>query len=331
MSLSTRDTLFICLSVFLGCANVGCLLLADNAHITLPLMEKCLLGKENGVEIHPYLQLGILDNWHCMMTQIFYDAARYTPGGTLTGMATFIAAMPWLVFVSLESARSGAKGLIRYPMLAAGTFQMGASTMLLLLYIPFFIWGRSKDQSPLSKGFVLGSSLPPLVYLGLAGATFFASTDTYVWIVSASVLGGWGVIFVNGIPGLFSGANLMEKEESSRFATVPYIVTGTVAFIAWLGVVLIMVFQTGADFKVVFDLIWKEASSGVRFFLVDVVGIWIASVLVISYLNQAVLKELMVLCALFGPGAGVAMVHAGLQVENLEVTPSDADSKKKKN
>ncbi len=72
----------------------------------------------------------------------------------------------------------------------------------------------------------------------------------------------------------------------------------------------------GADFGIMFNLLWKDATPMVRFFVIDATSISMASILLVAYLKESVLKECLMLSALFGPGSGVAMTLAGLEIDN---------------
>jgi hypothetical protein len=247
---------------------------------------------------------------------MFHETARSTPGGPLAGMTAFVAFMPWLVLIALEAGRSGAKGLIRYPMIVALILQMGAGLFLLTVYIPCFIFGRCKEQNPLPKGYILSATFPPLAYMISASLTFFVATDTTLWKVSAGILSGWLIIYSFVPVWLASGGQPLEREASRRLSTVPYLVTGTFAFIGWLGVLVIVTFQMGADFGIMFNLLWKDATPMVRFFVIDATSISMASILLVAYLRESVLKECLLLSAMFGPGSGIAMTLAGLEIED---------------
>ena len=333
MTLPSRDIEFMALSIALGGLTMGIFRFADTNQSVPALFEKCWMGTENGFELQPYLQIGVFDGFHCFITQLFYHVAASTYGGTVAGLGTFVAFTPWLVFIGLEAGRPGAKGLIRYPMIVACILQMGAGMFLLSVYIPCYIYGRSQERSPLSKAYILCSTLPPLAYAVFAGLTFFTPANTMMWQVSTVILGGQGIILSFAPLWWVSGGKPLENEESRRLATVPYILNGTISFVLWLGVLSIVVFQMKADFQIMFEALWKDATSFVRFLFIDAVSIWVASLVLVGYLRPSVLKECLGLSALFGPGSGVAMALAGIEVEDLApeataVASDEAETKK---
>jgi hypothetical protein len=334
MTLTTRDIRFMALSLALGGLAVGMFRFADSNQTVPALIEKCWMGTENGFELQPYLQIGVFDGFHCFITQRIYHVAASTYGGTLSGLATFVALTPWLVFIALEAGRPGAKGLIRYPMIIACILQMGVGMLLLFVYIPSFIYGRSKERRPLSKAHILCSTIPALAYTAFAGLTLFTPANTTLWKVSTVILGGPGIVLSFAPLWLVSGGQPLEREESRRLATVPYILNGTIAFVLWLGVLSIFVFQMRADFQIVFEALWKDATPFVRFYVIDAISICVAALVLVGYLRESVLKECLGLSALFGPGSGVAMVLAGLEIDERApdatvVASAEVEAKKK--
>jgi len=321
-SLSLRDGGFVMLSVVLAGLTLVATGIADEKQTIPAILQQCWAHDEKGIDLHPYFQIGILDTLHCSMTQFFHGAAASRYGGTITGLATLVAYLPWLVFVTLEAGRQGAKGLIRYSLIVAGILQMGAGFFLLGIYIPLFIYGRSKEHSPLSKQYILYTLVPPLLYTTCALLTFFAKIDSMAWKVSTTLL--CGSIILSFIPSmmLLEAKPVMKDEESRRLSIAPYILTATIAFVIWLGLLFLVVFTMKSDFHVLYETVWKSASSPmVKVFLVDAIAIWMASLLLSVYLKPSALKEFLFLGALFGPGFAIAMVLAMFEIDDLN-TPA---------
>jgi len=334
---SGRDASFSLLGICLGLATLA---------VALPLVKDFMEPRSKACHrtdiapgafavdtgFQPYdsrVGFGVMRSFVCVATQIFHDLA-VTAGtaGKIMGFGTFVTLLPVSVLMYLEAARPDAKGLIRYPIFIALIGQLvGISSALPLLWIPSYVLGRG--TAPLSKLQIGLSMVPAVAFMIFAISTFFILPNTPLWTTSAGILAGPGIV-LSFLPLWWPfGANKPEdRAQSAQWATLPYAATGVMSFLAYLWLlVYVIVPKVGLNPMALYHLIWTEASPCTKFMAIDLGVLWLATIVVIAYRKTSAALEALGLTFLFGPGAALALVLAGLQVADSDTAPLHEDKK----
>ncbi len=245
----------------------------------------------------------------------------------MAGISTIIIYMPVLIFMGLEAGRPTAKGFVKYPMIVALLAQFfGISVVFPLLWIPSYIWGGGA-RGLLSKRRILLSVVPPMVYFILSVLTLFfvasplsPPTKSMVWTTSAGILGGPFIAFSFVPLWLLSQDDEARNNlQSANLSTLPYGAIGVGSFFVWLwSTTLLLLRNVGLSPSGIYQTLWGQAVPAVKFFTLDGLALWLSMLLVIAYQKETSALEAIGLTCLFGPGTGIALVLAGLQVDGDE-------------
>lgn len=334
MALSSRDWSFLIASVALGAWTFF-----TTNQVTSQFFQPILLACQNpnispqdfaaSTGFHSYDPdvglFGIFDMFVCLITQFFHDLVQHYPAGTVVGLGTFIGALPILVLMALEAGRQDARGLVRYPMIIALLAQLvGVSVIFPLVWIPSYILGAGR-MGGITQRRVYLSMIPPVSYLTCAVLMMWMSPDKPLWTRLCGIFGGPAIV-LSFLPLWFSGTSPDAKDgvaakQSAEFSTMVYAGTGILSLFAWLWLLLIvMVPNMGLSPSAIYGAVWGEASASVKFMTIDMIVLWLSALLCIGYQKESAALEALILSFLFGPGAGIAMVMAGLQVEEEKST-----------
>lgn len=256
----------------------------------------------------------------CIITQFFYDMVTAGPGGILVGFGTFVTGLPAFLLIALEAGRQDARGLIRYPMVFALLVQvLGVSVVFPLLWVPSYVLGRGNE--PLSGRRIILSTIPALAYSVFAVPTFFLKPTTPFWTTCAGILGGPAIV-LSFLP-LWATGSSPPSAKSRELSTMPYAAAGAVGSLVWLWLLaLLVVPKIGLNPVAIYKIVWAEASPCTKFMTIDLTILWLATVIVIGYQKPSAAWEALGLSCLFGPGAALALVLAGLQVDDTLPRPS---------
>lgn len=335
MNFSTRDYFFLGLSIALGVVNGY--KLHDAAGDWIQTMSELCDGSINDssstTPLQPYLQWGIFDSFVCSLTQMFYEIAIQNPGGKMVLISTFTTYMPVLILMAYEAGRPTAKAFVKYPMIVALIAQfIGISLAFPLFWIPSYIasggssGGGNGGRGNLSMHRIYLSLLPPMVYMTFGLLVSFVPPTTFLWTFSAGILGG-PIIVLTFLPlWLFSNDqnasqdNNNEKKKTnsqSAHSTLPYAACGFVCFFIWLWMVTLVILpQLGFSPIAIYQEVWGNAGPTVKFFTLDALVLWLSTILVIAYEKSSAAWEVIGATCLFGPGAAISLILAGLQVDD---------------
>jgi hypothetical protein len=270
----------------------------------------------------------------------------------------FTMGLPSIVLMIVEAGRtSTTRGPVRYPalILLLGQY-IGLSIAFSAVWVPSFIWGRRIERRTSSQDDGGGSLLsyqrafmsrycivPPLV---LTILIFTVHPSTYAWTVAAGLLGGPALAllplpywYMDGrkrkhkLPFSSSSSSSSSQDLDDAAAEVSkvrsalitsYSISGMVAFLLWI-VVLIVVVQTyGFDFGAIRRDLWIDAHGFVRFMMIDSVIIYCGLLSYIGYLRTTSVPETLLQTLLVGPGASIAATLASLVLEE-EHSDSSSD------
>jgi len=339
MNFSTRDYFFSGLSIALGVIN-GYTVLNFSGDWLLSMSDLCMSNNNNNnvassstATLQPYLQSGVFDSLVCCTTQMFFDLSTQNPGGRMAIIGTFTTFFPVLILVGYEAGRPSAKGFVKYPMVFTLIAQLiGISLAFPLFWIPSYIASGgsrgSGGRGYLSTRHMYLSLVPPTVYLTFVLLVLFVPTTSFLWTISAGVLGGPIIVLTFAPLWLFSndqethhnnsnGNKWKQNNLQSAHSTLPYAACGIVCFFLWLWLLaLVVIPQLGLSPIAIYQELWGDAIVMVKFLTMDGLVIWLSSILVIAYEKNSAALEVIGATCLFGPGTAISLVLAGLQVDD---------------
>jgi hypothetical protein len=300
--------------------------------VTAPMFEPILAACQNSdiplseftekTGYHTYdprWGFGAFNIFVCLITQFLQELVQTKPAGVLAWMTTMLVAVPVSVLMTIEAGRKDAKGPVRYPMIVAFLFQiLGVSVIFPLVWIPSYVLGRGSGGVSITRVYAsVPLMLPPIV---LSVLVFLLDTESALWTSCAGILGGPAIVLLNALLWVIKDPDpldLKAAKKSAEMTTMAYTASGIVSLASWLGLVfLVAIPYYGMNATKVYNSVWGEASPSVRFMTIDAMVLWLATLIVIAYQKEFAGLEALGLSFLFGPGAGPALVMAGLQVDD---------------
>lgn len=294
---------------------------------TIPLDE---FEARTGYHIYePKVGLGIFNFLVCLITQFLLQLREEYPAGLLTWTSIIVVALPISVCVTIEAGRGGAKGPIRYPIIAGLLGQLiGISVAFPLLSVPGLILGRGDGvASEFRSKFSVLMALPALV---LTFAAFACDTDSYLWTVCVGILGGPLLamapmfLWFDKAPSTASS----ELMKASSAATVKsYKTLIPIGLSIWAYLVYVALSTFGFDVFALWDAIWVNANVSVKFMTIDSIILFSSFIMYNFYLDVNMALQILYLTPFMGPGAAGCYVLAQFEEKSLAQKLKDTETK----
>jgi len=262
-------------------------------------------------------------NWLCcLITQFLLDLVKHYPAGMLVWITTMVIALPIGVWITIEAGRKDAKGPIRYPIIVGLLYQiLGISVIFPLLWVPSYCLGRGKGGVNLTRiSMSVPMNLPTLL---LSFALFKLPTGSSAWMSCASILGGPGIVLLGVIYWMVKDPDpkdLKLAKKSAQLSGRAFGFAGILSLFVWIYLVLVVIIpEYGYSISAVLKDLWgKDVNSSVKFMVIDAVVLWIGGLIAIGFRNWQAGLEALFYSFIFGPGAGPALVLAGLTADDEE-------------
>jgi hypothetical protein len=293
-----------------------------------PIMEACqnleiapedFAAKTGYHRYDPTLGFGVLNVFVCLATQFFHQLTQHAPAGTLALLTTVIVGLPMGVSITLEAGRKDAKGLVRYPIIMAFLYQIfGLSVIFPFLWVPSYILGRGEGGLSTARIYVSIPMVVPGVVLSIL--ILWLDADSDLWTTCAAILGGPTICCINCFMWPIRDPDPNDKvlaQKSAEASTLPYAVAGLMSLAGWLWLVFIVTIpHYGFHPMAIYKDVWGEANPSVAFMMIDAVIVWMGMIVFIAYQKPQAGLEAIALSIMFGPGAGPALILAGLQMDD---------------
>jgi hypothetical protein len=236
-------------------------------------------------------------------------------------MTTLLVAMPLSAWMTLEAGRKDAKGPIRYPLILGILMQvLGMSVVFPAVWIPSYCLGRGKGGVNLKRLYAsIPMNSPGLI---LSVLLFTLPTDSSLWTSCAAILGGPGIVFLVCFMWTIPDPDPKDEKalkESNELSAKVFAVAGIISLAAWLWLVFIVAIpHYGFSISAFWNDIWagEKANPSVMFMAMDAGVLWLAGLIAVGFVKEQAGIEAMLYSLVFGPGAGTALVLAGLQVDD---------------
>jgi hypothetical protein len=223
------------------------------------------------------------------------------------------------VSITLEAGRRDAKGPVRYPVIMAFLCQIfGLSVIFPLLWVPSYILGRGDGGLSTARIYASIPMVVPGVVLGIL--ILWLDADSDLWTTCAAILGGPTICCMNCLMWPIQDPDPNDKvlaQKSAEASTLPYAVAGLMSLAAWLWLVFIVTISNyGFHPMAIYKDVWGEqANPSVALMMIDAVAVWLGMIVFIAYQKPQAGLEAIALSIMFGPGAGPALILAGLQMD----------------
>jgi len=284
-------------------------------------------------EYDPRVGLGAFSILVCLITQLLFELRNTVPEGFLTWGGVIVVGLPVAAFATIGAGRAGARGPIRYPTAVGMLYQLfGVSVMFPMIWLPAFILGEGKRGAPLTMFRVFASvplALPGIVFTAIV---FLADTDSQLWTSSAGALGGPILVCFGLILFTDKSHEIVATKENvkatSDAAKKVYNLLAAVGLPFWY-VMVYVTYQTYGFFIVnLWNSIWVDANSSVRFMTIDTGILYVAILMFIAYRsNEMKAVKALLLTTIVGPATACCMALREIEDET-EFVVSEDDKKK---
>ena len=268
----------------------------------------------------------------CLITQFLLELRQTYPAGILTWGGIMVVALPTTVITIHEAGRSGAWGLIRYPIITGLLSQLlGVSVIFPLIWIPSYIFGEGTRGGSLTNYRIVCSALLSLPAIILTAIVFSAPTDSYLWTICAGILGGPILALSSAILWKDASSSLpataQNIKRSSRATKNVYTLLMFVGFVGWLVWVAIFYKSYGTSMGDLWNDIWIDATGAVAFMTIDTGVLYIGLLIFIAYRGSELkaLKALL-LTPVLGPATACCLVLKEFEDETIAKTLHELDS-----
>ncbi|KAI2503636.1 hypothetical protein MHU86_10832 [Fragilaria crotonensis] len=233
---------------------------------------------------------------------------------------------PVAILVVVESARTGVKGLLKYPIVIFVLSQyIAVSVAFPLLWIPmYFVWGRGTTHG-FSQTHANFTDAAGLFFLIASMALFALNTQSYAWTWTASLIGG-PFFPIPYIVALFLPSDSSNPDSSSKLIVKTYQAAGLASFMVWACAIFILVRNYQYDTASIVGALWTKTNFSVQIINLDWVVWFLSMVLVLA--EESLMDGLLaiVMMPLTGPGASLAFLLARqeqVRAKNLNVNKTD--------
>ena len=286
-------------------------------------------------EYEPKVGFKVFNLLVCLITQFLYELNQTHPQGVIVWGGVILVSLPVALSCTYEAGRNGSRGPIRYPVLMGLLYQLfGVSVMYPLLWVPSYIFGRAAVDSPQagihSNLRIYYSALAIIPPVALTLVVFWADPESYLWTVSAGILGGPGVPLIGLIlytdASASASASLVVSKErieetSRRIQNIYGWMTG-VSVIGWAYLVKIAVDAYGygyvsvsAAFEHLWRDIWTDAHASVAFMTIDTGVFYLGLFIFVAYQCEAKAFKMLALTPILGPGGAGCWVLRELEAD----------------
>lgn len=268
----------------------------------------------------PKVGLGIFKVLVCLITQFLLELRETpSPAGFLTWSVVILVSLPLNVAMTVGAGRRGAIGPVRYPTILGLLSQIfGVSVIFPLVYVPSYIYSRTEMGAPVSNFRILCGTCFALPIVILSVVVFYSPTTSYLWTISAGILGG-PILAMMSLLLWFDNSSRMDANPSNisksvRGIRLAYSVMEMVSFIIWLGLVVV-IHRTYGLFSLanIWRDIWVEAGPCVAFMTVDAGVLYLGALLYIAYHDEWKAALAIFLTPLVGPGAACCRALVDLE------------------
>eukprot|EP00984_Skeletonema_dohrnii_P002192 scaffold750_cov133-Skeletonema_dohrnii-CCMP3373.AAC.5 len=329
MTSTTKKVLFSLASIALGIyAQI------HKMHITGPIFDPILaacsaphesveaFAKATGYQPYePVAGMGIFTPIVCVVTQFMHQLRNIYPEGYITWGLAVVGVFPMSLIMTIEGGRNGAKGPLRYPILMGIFHQLlGMSVSVPLLWVPAYIWGRGEGPVTSTRLYLsVATAIPACIFSTLV---FLIDTDSYLWRLSAGILGGPMLAVVSGFAVYFD----KPPNKESKTAIAKHVKTSkemygfmtVMCLICWAALLRLTFASYGFDLKGIWSAIFADADAGVAFLTIDYILIFIAVIFgFLAYQCWATAIKTLLALPLLGPAA------LTIAAERLEVAESE--------
>ena len=278
-------------------------------------------AQKTGYHVYePKVGLGIFKVFVCLVTQFLLELRETpSPAGLLTWSVVILVALPLNVAMTVGAGRRGAIGPVRYPTILGLLSQIfGVSVIFPLVYVPSYIYSRTEMGAPVSNFRILCGTCFALPIVILSVVVFYSPTTSYLWTISAGILGG-PILAMMSLLLWFDNSSRMDANPSNisksvRGIRLAYSVMEMVSFIIWLGLVVV-IHRTYGLFSLanIWRDIWVEAGPCVAFMTVDAGVLYLGALLYIAYHDEWKAALAIFLTPLVGPGAACCRALVDLE------------------
>lgn len=270
----------------------------------------------------PKVGLGVFNVLVCLITQFVLELRETHPAGILVWGGVILVSLPVCVLACLEAGRAGVRGPVRYPVAMGLLYQLfGVSIIFPMIWVPSYIFGRGKRGGPLSTFRIFTSAVLGLPGVVLTSVVFLASSDSYLWTVSAGILGG-PIVALSGLV-LWKDVSLSLSPTAQNVKTTiravknAYRLLMLVSFVGWVCLVAIAYQSYGTSVGDIWKDIWVDANASVAFMTIDTGVFYLALLIFVAYHSEVKAMKMLLVTPILGPGAAGCLVLRELEVETM--------------
>mmetsp|Transcript_20188 Transcript_20188/g.40192 ORF Transcript_20188/g.40192 Transcript_20188/m.40192 type:complete len:345 (+) Transcript_20188:46-1080(+) len=263
----------------------------------------------------PRVGLQVFNFLVCLITQFLFELRQTPPAGLLVWCGIIVVVPTYSIFATVEAARHGARGPIRYPMIFGMLGQLiGISVTVPLLWVPSYILGGGTGPVHPARSYL--SVLLCLPTLLLTVVVFTADVDGSLWTTSAGILGGPGLVLCGAalwpVPAAPASPSPDYVRASAQAIRTAYRIAAAVAAVGYLYLLRIAHAEYGWDVSALWRAVWTEAGSSVAFMTVDTIVLYVGVLSYVACRSGAGVVKAALLTPFVGPAAA-SLVLAELE------------------
>jgi hypothetical protein len=268
----------------------------------------------------------------CMNTQLANELQENNASALICITLATIA-LPLIMTILLEAGRKDAVGLVKIPLACWLLIQnFGIAVAFPLVWLPSYCFMRgSGSVNPIRVYASYPMALPVLIITILV---FYFTPENPLWADCAAIWGGPGIAlmpaFLSSIPHPALGDDEETKKAAKRsrnLIAMMYGIAGLTSLAVWMWLLFIMVIPTFglSSLSGVYMEVWVNAPPALRCKTIEVLVLWLAGILYISFQNKQAAIEAIGLSVIFGPGAGLSLALAGVTVADDSESEDDKE------
>lgn len=259
-------------------------------------------------EYEPIVGLKVFNFLVCLITQFLLELRETYPAGILVWCGVIVVAIPVGVISTFQAGRAGARGPIRYPTCVGLLYQLfGISVMFPLVWVPSYILGCGTRGAPLTTFRTVSAAILTVPGIVMTCIIFTAPTDSYLWTVSAGMLGGpilpmlVLVLWRDASSSLEPTVHNVEK--TAKMVENVLNLTAAVAFVGYMYLIKVVNEVYGTSLTDLWKDIWVEANGSVAFMTIDTGVLYLALVLLIAFHDAMKAVKTLLMTIFIGPAA----------------------------
>mmetsp|Transcript_31906 Transcript_31906/g.67080 ORF Transcript_31906/g.67080 Transcript_31906/m.67080 type:complete len:354 (-) Transcript_31906:286-1347(-) len=268
----------------------------------------------------PMLGLGVFKVLVCLITQFLLELRETYPAGLLTWGGVVVVALPLTLSNTISAGRKGAKGPVIYPTVIGLLAQLfGISVIFPLIYNPSYIFSGSKLGVPTTNLRTIAGTIFALPITILTYLVFSAPTESYLWTLSAGIMGG-PILAMMALSLWTDKSSSMEATpqniiKSSKAIQKAYSLLAIVGFVFWSCLVAVSFRSYGFAIDNLWRDIWVEAGPSVAFMTIDTGVLYISALLFIAYQSEWKAIKALSMTPLVGPATACCLALMELESE----------------